>query len=86
MTPMERLEAARAIVAGLPGNSADQLTIAMLAMAMTMRLAAGDNEEVYLRLKASASHLMDVAPPFSPDLETTPHRAAHNARQRETKP
>lgn len=68
MTPMERVEAARKIVAGLPGNGADQLTIVMLAMAMTMRLAAGRNEKMYERLKAGAMHLMDMAPPFdAPD-------------------
>ena len=64
MTPMERLEAARAIVASLPGNTSDQLTIVMLAMAMTMRLAAGADEELYARLKRGATRLMDEAPPF----------------------
>ena len=65
MTGMERLEAARKIVAGLPGDGADQLTVAMLAMAITMRLAAGADEELYARLVRSAIRLMGEAPPLS---------------------
>lgn len=69
MTPMQRLEAARAIVQGLPGDARDQLTVAMLAMTMAMRLAAGANEQLYAQLVDGAIRLMHEAPPFDPQIE-----------------
>lgn len=62
MTGEERLVAATAIVRGLPGNMADQLTIMTLAVAMAMRLAAGGDEAKYARLVTKLIGLLGRAP------------------------